>query len=608
MNRSLKFRMIFLYTLFSFFIIGVLSYFTYNYIVASLKNNEHVILQDSINYIEKQISFRIKNINQEFVDIFDNLAFQDLYIKSKNLNGSLADRLAVEIQYREYFNDIRLRNNDIVDSILMVMDHQKVFSDSHTPKLSYNAFQESIYHEYVMKNKNVIQYQAIGDTLKNICVLRSFYYTAEKSTGGTSLNPGYLSQNDQDYTTLMFYLKKNYLKQIIEKESEKRQTLIYIVSEEGEPIIESGSINESSFEDYRAVFMKNINEGEGFFETNKIGKSISVYYRTIEYANWKIIYVYDQNILYQKAGHVRVIASYIFIGAIFLVMLIASIISNSVVKPIRELGRSMDNALENQLTASFVPKYNDEIADLSKNFNVLLKRISELVENIRSVEKQKRRIELKALQAQINPHFLYNTLDTVYWLAMMDNHKHIADLISDLAGFFRLSLNKGQDITTVERELDHITKYIEIQKVRSNNSFDYHIEADPLVYSMRVPKLILQPLVENAIIHGFKSINYKGYIDIKVENKGEAICFQIEDNGIGLQREMIQQINSRNIKSEQNMGYAIGNVMERIVLYAGDQYGIQFDEEVSKGTRVLLTFPTQFSDGGGDRNHEDDHS
>jgi len=175
------------------------------------------------------------------------------------------------------------------------------------------------------------------------------------------------------------------------------------------------------------------------------------------------------------------VAAVIFCIAVAAVFLIASFISQTVVSPIQVLAKSMDEAVENNMEVTFEPKYEDEIAVLGRKFSAMMERIAALMAKVKQVEEQKRVEELKALQAQINPHFLYNTLDMVYWMAKFDNNESIANLVTDLADFFRLSLNKGEDLTSVRREVEHVKKYLEIQKVRMDGKFDYEISMDAAV-------------------------------------------------------------------------------------------------------------------------------
>ena len=213
---------------------------------------------------------------------------------------------------------------------------------------------------------------------------------------------------------------------MIKEEAKKRNTNVLILDEEGNVIVQEGNMDWMPQDD-DGTLMQEMKDhlSEKYQGELKKGR-IGVHMRPVSIAHWSIVYVYDMNILYKQAGQIRDAAWIIFGISVVVVFLIASFISGTVVKPIRVLGKAMDDAVENNMQVTFVPKYNDEIANLGRRFSALMKRVSELMVEVKRVEEQKRAEELKALQAQINPHFLYNTLDMVYWLAKMDHDDKIA--------------------------------------------------------------------------------------------------------------------------------------------------------------------------------------
>lgn len=405
---------------------------------------------------------------------------------------------------------------------------------------------------------------------------------------------GYLSKNNEDYSTLIFFLKKEYLQKLIKEEAVKRQTSILILDQNGDVIVQEGDIDWLSEKNGDAVIQEIKKHTPEEFEGELIKGRAGINIRTVDIVDWNIVYLYDMNILYRQAGQIRNVALVIFAVSVVIVFLIASFISGTVVRPIRALAKSMDEVVDNNMEVTFVPKYNDEIAYLGRRFSVMMQKIADLMVEVKRIEEQKRVEELKALQAQINPHFLYNTLDMVYWLSKMEGNDNVANLVADLADFFRLSLNKGEDITSVKKEMEHVKKYLEIQKVRMDGKFDYEVFLEEEISEDRVPKLILQPLAENALIHGFENISYQGNIRIEGVREENSIVFYVTDNGRGMTKQAMEQLNRRNDSSDKSYGYAIGNVKARIRLYAGEEYGMQFDTDVTSGTRVRVCFPLGF--------------
>lgn len=603
MNRPLKSRITFLYTLLAVVVIGAITLYAYYFAVDLLRKQETSILNDSIDYLEKSISTRMEDINEEYLNNFTSDQFLRLYLESMGAANSLEQEMALNYNFMNYFMDVRIRNNDLIQSIELVTSKNQVYADGYTPKLAAEQFAESSYYRAAMEEKNKILYRNLEPEDDCFCVLRSFYFL--NGTEGESAYPGvgYRSEDNGDYSTLMFFLKKKYLQKMIQEEAKKRQTSILILDQEGNVVVQEGDLDWLPEEKTGDPLVKELwKEGEadpdsklwsGGTERERAG----IHLRKIRLMDWDILYLYDMNILYRQAGEIRKVALVIFAFAFLAVLLIANFISGTIVKPIHSLARSMDEAVENNMEVRFQPRYNDEIAELGRKFRLLMQRISALMGEIRRVEEQKRAEELKALQAQINPHFLYNTLDMVYWLAKMDGSDKIADLIADLAGFFRLSLNKGEDITTVEREVEHVKKYLEIQKVRMDGRFEYEVEVEPGIGKEQVPKLILQPFVENSLLHGFETITWKGRIGIKAQREASNLVFCIEDNGSGISRELLEELNRAHGKADKKSGYAVGNVRDRITLYAGEEYGVWFDPEMERGTRVYIWFPCGFKTG-----------
>jgi len=233
---------------------------------------------------------------------------------------------------------------------------------------------------------------------------------------------------------------------------------------------------------------------------------------------------------------------------------------------------------------------------LGMSFNIMIGKIKELLDSKIKEQENLKKAELRALQAQINPHFLYNTLDTIIWMAEAKKTRQVVEIVSALSSFFRISLSKGADWITIGEEVERTNNYLTIQKMRYRDIMDYRIEMDPDVAHYTVLKLILQPLVENALYHGIKNKRQGGVIVVSAKRKGASeIQLEVEDNGIGFTPEKLAQLraeladDSGDIKMES--GFGIGNVNRRIWLYYGRPYGLSVESEYNTGTRVTLVIP-----------------
>lgn len=226
-----------------------------------------------------------------------------------------------------------------------------------------------------------------------------------------------------------------------------------------------------------------------------------------------------------------------------------------------------------------------EVDELSENFNSMVETINRLLREIEIANKNERDAELKALQAQINPHFLYNTLDIIHW---MTDSPEISNIINNLGKFFRLSLSGGRSVILVQEEIEQVRAYMNIQNIRFKSKFTFIEEIDSKVHEYSMLKLILQPLVENSLLHGLKYMKTGGIIKLYCRMEDDKLAFYIEDNGTGVDIERINYILEGN---ENKSGYGIKNVNERIKLKYGQQYGLYYSNLEGEGTRVKVIIP-----------------
>lgn len=239
----------------------------------------------------------------------------------------------------------------------------------------------------------------------------------------------------------------------------------------------------------------------------------------------------------------------------------------------------------------------DEIGMLYRGFGSMMKRIRTLINEVYLSKITQKEAELKALQAQINPHFLYNTLDSIIWMAET-NDSNIVAMTEALAKLFRISLNKGNEEISLERELEHVKNYLIIQSMRYADKFTYEISAEPGVERCRTIKLILQPIVENCIYHGIKKKRGTGKITIRAYRREQNLIIEVSDDGCGMPEEICRKILSDEIESENISGSGIGvkNVNERIQLRFGKKYGLSYSSEEGIGTTVTYVLP--YNEGG----------
>lgn len=283
---------------------------------------------------------------------------------------------------------------------------------------------------------------------------------------------------------------------------------------------------------------------------------------------------------------------------IWIFMLIISIIlctmfSHSISNPIKKLTTAINSVEDGNLDVfcEVNPKDKDEIAILAHSFNNMIEEIKFLMNRIYEEENEKRSAELKVLQSQINPHFLYNTLDNLQWKAYDYDAVEIADMIEALSNLFRISLSNGQEFIPLTQEVKHIENYLFIQQKRYEDILKFNIDFDESLGDITILKLIIQPLVENAIYHGIKAKLSPGTVNINISTHNEFIYITVCDDGVGMDNKTLLELNkSLNIKNE-NFGYGLYSVNQRIKLVYGENSGVKIDSIVNKGTTVTIKIP-----------------
>ena len=313
--------------------------------------------------------------------------------------------------------------------------------------------------------------------------------------------------------------------------------------------------------------------------------------KSLERSDWKIVGVcFADEMITNKVEALAKNLIIISIGVLFVTILAGGIFSKLFSKPANDLAKAMQKFENNTDKFVFEPiEGTAEITSLTESFEHMVLQIQELVEKVRQEEISLRKTELKALQAQINPHFLYNTLDAIAWMCEEERHKDAVEMVNALARLFRISISRGHELISIEKEIEHAKSYLKIQNFRYKNQFTYDFEVDDTCLSYLCNKITLQPIIENAIYHGIDRMVDEGRIEIRIFPDHEKIVFEVEDNGVGMTEEQCQEILQKD--SGDKAGIGIKNVNDRIKIYFGEEYGITIRSELDEGTCVTITMP-----------------
>ena len=325
------------------------------------------------------------------------------------------------------------------------------------------------------------------------------------------------------------------------------------------------------------------------------GTRQTVVTKTVGYTGWKLVGVIKGTGISLNMLKTRLFIVFVILLIIFIVILINSYISFRVTNPIRELEKSVKALEEGNLDADIYMGGSYEVQHLGKSVQDMKFRIKGLMQDIVNEHEEKRKSEFDSLQAQINPHFLYNTLDIIVWQIENEKQSEAVHTVTALARFFRLSLGKGKNIVTVKDEIDHVKNYLMIQHMRFKNKFDYEFDIAEDVLELPSLKLMLQPLVENAIYHGMEFMDGDGMITVKAWREEDELYLSVADNGLGMTEDKVETILTGKSASGNGRGSGIGvkNVNERIKLYFGEAYGLTIDSEPDEGTTVIIHLPAK---------------
>ncbi|CAM4453718.1 two-component system sensor histidine kinase YesM [Paenibacillus endophyticus] len=324
-------------------------------------------------------------------------------------------------------------------------------------------------------------------------------------------------------------------------------------------------------------------------ETSEEAKMISV--QTIGNVGWKVVGVSYMDEVMTTSWELNRSMSKLLIALVLIVFLLSSLVARRISRPIKRLELSMKSVERGDFDKAVSDEGPLEIKHLADRFNTMIGTIKQLMVRIVSEQESKRKYELEALQAQINPHFLYNTLNTVVRMVGMNKNEEVITTITALSKLFRISIGKGKSLIAIADEMEHARNYLIIQQMRFKNKFDYSFDLQDEALVHPTLKLIVQPLIENALVHGIEPSVDKGHIAVSVRLEGSEIVIRIKDDGLGMSEKQLSQIQAGTVVSSKGSGVGITNVQERIKLYFGDAYGLQFESELELGTTITIRFP-----------------
>ena len=339
---------------------------------------------------------------------------------------------------------------------------------------------------------------------------------------------------------------------------------------------------------------------EGVHNEEFQGEQRVVVVKTVGYTGWKIVSVVSKESLFSDLNQTRMMALLNLVLAIFLMIFVNQYVAVRITDPLKKLEKSIQGIEMKQQPVVYIGG-PPEIQHLGLTIRFMVEELQELTDKMVKEQEEKRKNELDALQSQINPHFLYNTLDSIMWMIESERYEDAVSMVQALGRLLRISLSRGKNVISVGDELQHARSYLAIQKYRYKNKFTSYFEVEPDIEQYKTIKLVIQPLIENAIYYGMEYMDGEGEIHIRAYTRDQDLYLEVEDNGPGMPEDQVEHLLTGGEKARQKgSGIGLKNVNQRIQLYFGTQYGLEIESEPDEGTVVRIHIPKTTEEEAGE--------
>lgn len=560
-------------------VIAIISLNNYRLTVDAAEQNSQVYIQE----IMRQVNTNI----QTYIDNMENISLLALtnkdvtyYISSNSFIGK-NDIRPYEKRISDLFQNILYSRNDIA-SIMVFGYNGRTVSDRRITALNPNIDpkQQSWYiNAQKMNGKSIVSPPHIQNVISG--EYRWVVSLSRELKSNDGITPEGIFLVDLNLSVIdklcsQIYLGKKGYVFIVDGTGNiiyhPQQQLLYsnLATEEIPQVLTTASGQSFTADD---------NKGKRIYSVQDTG------------LGWKIVGVtYSDDLIANKSSIQHSILLYALLG-IGISIIISLLLSLHLTKPIKRLQQDMKQVELGNFHIQTSIEEDNEINQLGQSFNVMVNEIKHLMDETVQTSEQKRKTELLLLQAQINPHFLYNTLDSIIWMAEQEKHEEVVDMTSALAKMFRASITRDQELVSIRVEIEHIRHYLFIQKMRYREQLDYVFDIPSDILQYKTVKILLQPFIENAIYHGIRSKTTPGIIYISARQEQDDLLFEVRDNGLGMTTERLAQVNEGTVATNTQHGIGIGNVNERIQLYFGATYGMSIHSVLGEGTVVTIRVP-----------------
>lgn len=393
---------------------------------------------------------------------------------------------------------------------------------------------------------------------------------------------------------VVLFIKEKDISENYTENSSKTNNKYYVLNS-GDKIISSADKSNLNKNMQEVIDLKQVKYEElqktGRIIVNQNNKKVLVSMQVFEKLNWKIISTVSLDEITKEKANIQKVIIIVGILCLIFAVIFSYLISYTVTKPVHKLTGIMKLIMGGNMSVRAEIEDSSEIGILTQGFNNLMDKVQELLKDVLSEQKAKQEFEFKLIQSQIKPHFLYNSLETILSLNKLERNEDAMQVTKSLASFYRLSLSKGNDIIKISEEIQIIKDYLYIQKQRYSNYMDFSLDIDEKILDFYVPKLTLQPLVENSIYHGLKYKNNKGRLEIKGYMEEQRIVLVVFDDGVGIPEEKINMLLNDQSQIDKKEDFGLGSVDRRLKLLYGNEFGLEIMSEFGSYTRVSVNIP-----------------
>lgn len=548
--------------------IGVIFYSTYT------KSAKQQTVEDNMQLVN-QVELNLTNYLRNMMRISDSLYYN--VIKDTDFSDETIDR-EMALLYEA--------NRDHLVSIACFDNHGELVAAApvNTLKEQVIVTKQSWFEEALRKPENL---HFSSSHVQNLFVdSNNRYYWVISLSRGVELTKGGTASEG----ILVVDMNFSGIEHLFTKVNAGDMGYMYLMDQEGEIIYHpQQNLIYSEISDENNKVAIRYDDGihtEKFNEQKRI-----VVVKTVGYTGWKIVSVIPEDNLYQNMNRINTVWLTVLAIGILMLIFANQYLSTKITQPIRRLENSVKQ-MDLQYPEKIYVGGSEEIRHLGKTIRSMVEQVQKLMDDVVREQEEKRKNELDALQSQINPHFLYNTLDSIIWMIESERYEEAVDMVTALANLFRISLSQGKTIITIKEEFQHARNYSSIQKVRFKNKFQVDFILDEKLEKFLTIKLIIQPLLENAIYYGVEAMDGDGEILVMGYEKEGDIYIDIVDNGIGMPPEQVEHLlTDGNYERKHGSGIGLRNVDQRIKLYFGKDYGLQIKSEPDVGTKVTIHLP-----------------